>query len=574
MVVKGFRIDLTEVVTDRVGQQSEVTYEVEIELLEPQGLNLNTLNSVVINTIKELQGTLIIYTMEERYQVISDFNRNTGSSWDGARIDHTTLDQVRNIKIRDMVAGGLMPGKGPKVMRYGADIKADGSKKYLFIHSAGLFLIQAPGEVMKVGSSSSMVQLKDYYGTIIQGELIPKESLTENAIPEIRNAAIYMLLYDCLSMSGTSVRHLSFDQRQVYVDAVLRVFTQTESIVLQKKTFKPWTTPNEFYQAISTILDGQYPFKTDGIIIQPLDHIYDSSVQLIPLSQRRLNLRPDLLKWKPPQLLTIDLELQKTQKSEPGPNGPVTNTIKYELLMNRRGQTQRIPFRGSTIYPFDPQRDIVINKYMEYPNGTILEFRWNSDLKKLEPIKDRDEKPTPNNDDIALNVWEDIHQPIDQDVITGRKWSLMFRYHNREKSEIYKIVSGGAVVSMGTGAGGDIFKWQRANVTHVLCIEPNQENRVELQQRLQAVNTIQYRIVSTVGQDYPLILQNLTEFYGKQVDILEYMLSLSFFFDNDQSLVSILQAGQLVRPGGHLLAFTIDGRRVALFPKPSQQRHH
>ena len=374
-------------------------------------------------------------------------------------------------------------------------------------------------------------------------------------------------------MNCTFATFYGFDEEcQVYVDAVLRVFTQTESIVLQKKTFKPWTTPNEFYQVISTILDGQYPFKTDGIIIQPLDHIYDSSVQLIPLSQRRLNLRPDLLKWKPPQLLTIDLELQKTQKSEPGPNGPVTNTIKYELLMNRRGQTQRIPFRGSTIYPFDPQRDIVINKYMEYPNGTILEFRWNSDLKKLEPIKDRDEKPTPNNDDIALDVWEDIHQPIDQDVITGRKWSLMFRYHNREKSEIYKIVSGGAVVSMGTGAGGDIFKWQRANVTHVLCIEPNQENRVELQQRLQAVNTIQYRIVPTVGQDYPLILQNLTEFYGKQVDILEYMLSLSFFFDNDQSLVSILQAGQLVRPGGHLLAFTIDGRKVvSYFQNPANR---
>lgn len=540
-LVKGFRFDLTEVRThgNLRGLPSSLEYEVEIEASDPR--SLTGLSELVFQFLREIQGTIQIYTIQEKFQVIADFNFNTGSSLGTPGvIDHRTLDQVRNMKLRDMVKGGLIPEKGERVLRYGIDIKADGTKKYLYFHSAGIFIIQAPESVMKISGLS----LPHYHGTIIQGELISK--VTDSAPKKIKEAKIYMLLYDCLS--NDEVRKLSFVKRQVYVDMVIRLLSQQRGMVFEKKEFQAINTPKDFYRLTNQILDHQYSFYTDGLIIQPLDHPYDTTVQMIPLSERKLTQHADLLKWKPPRLLSIDLEIKRSDDG-------------IELMVNKR--QKRIPFHGSIEYPFNSKLDYETNSIIENAlDGTIIEFSWNGS--KLVPERTRDDKPHPNNEEIALDVWEDMHLPIDEETIRGKKWALVFRYHNRQKAALYQAIpSFQTLLSIGSGAGGDVRKWLKSGVQDVLAVEPSEENREELKRRLDSLQKIRYQIVPALGQETSLILSNLREFLNRQVDVLEYMLSLSFFFDSDESLTRILETAHwMVKPGGYLLAFTIDGRKV------------
>ncbi len=544
-ILGNYRLDLTEVTISGSG----VIYEVELEALDPIQISGDILNRILISTLQEVQGSPLLYTIDERDRVITDFNRNSGSTVGSDHIDHRVLDQVRNLKLRDMVAGGLVPKPGTtRFMRYGVSIKPDGKKKYLFIHSTGIYLIYAPKEISKFLPATVAEEIRGYHGTILQGELMPKESILDL---ELKKKNVYMLLYDCLSSGNLSVRKEKFEIRQTYIDPVIKVFSKLPSVVFEKKLFRKFTTPSAFYRAVSETLNGTYPYRTDGLIFQPIDHSYDSQVQLIPLKDRVLTQHPDILKWKPPEELSIDLEISRSA------NG-------LQLLANHRETQQRVPFKGSSNNPFNPNVDLEVNDLLSSAlNGAILEFAWNSETQKLKAIRDRSEKPHPNNTDITLDVWEDIHLPIDELTLRGERFSLVYRYHNRLKADLYSRISPvKTVLSIGTGKGGDISKWARSGVSHVLAVEPNEENRNELVRRF-GYFKIANRIVPTVGQDFSTIYRNLQEFLNAQVDVLEYMLSLSFFFDNDTSLASILQlAHYTVRPGGYLIAFTIDGRRV------------
>jgi len=187
-------------------------------------------------------------------------------------------------------------------------------------------------------------------------------------------------------------------------------------------------------------------------------------------------------------------------------------------------------------------------------------------------VKLRSDKTKPNTADVAVHIWEDIHNPIDEDTIRGNKFSLMFRYHNRIKWDIFREIShklpkvdgnSRTILSIGAGKGGDVYKWETYGFTHVIAVEPNDENRLELKRRLDSTN-LKYLILSTIGQDYTEIIKAIHEFVpDKSVDVVSYMLSLSFFFDNNESLNSIYHlAYYILKPGGFFISYSIDGKYV------------
>lgn len=538
-----FQIDLTEIF------ETKVSYEVELEILNLQ-ISLNELNNVVMKFYLNVYGTLYSYTPKERYTVIRDFNISNGSQIRDINytIDHTVLDQVRNLKIRDLTTGGIVPSdSGQIMMLYGADIKVDGFRKFLFIHSTGTYLISAPKSVSKILEYTT--ETIPYLGTIIQGELIPDESLLEDAPEIVRKAKYRIFFYDTLSICSSSLRSQPFRKRQDYLDRILKLFNQIPIFYFKKKIFREFTDKT-FFQVNQEIINNRYWFKTDGIIYQPLDQDYNVSVQTVPSYERSLDKYPETVKWKPVELLTIDFIIEKEANQ-------------VTLLSNLTGRNP-VPFKGSRRYAFT-SNDIENNSLLERsPSGRILEFAWNSEKKKLFALKPRDDKAKPNNLDIAKEIWDDIHHPIRQELLEGRVFGLVFRYHNREKTKLYKsLYNPKSLLSIGMGKGGDADKIQDAGIKIVYAVEPNEENREILKRRLENIKNV---IIPAFGQNIPLIYEYVSSSFKKQFDVVEYMLSLSFFFDTEDSFNSIIHTiYYFLTPGGKLLIFTIDGRKVINF---------
>ena len=102
-------------------------------------------------------------------------------------------------------------------------------------------------------------------------------------------------------------------------------------------------------------------------------------------------------------------------------------------------------------------------------------------------LRKRPDKRTGNNVRIALDVWKDIQKPIRSSTIHGRDLVVMRRFHNNYKADmIGKFMANRTVLDIGSGRGGDIRKWMDANVRRVFAIEPNAENRLEMESRIKA----------------------------------------------------------------------------------------
>lgn len=578
---KRFRLDLTEVTTyapgDRDPRKAETVYEVEIEVLKPKLENLDRLNNIVSVLLKEILGTLIIYTNTERNDIINRINKSLGSRINRpGQIDHTILSQARNIKARDMVSGGLIP-RTNRDTSYSVTIKADGIRKLLFIDQLGIYLFAPPNSLMKIFTSTISQKLQGWHGTVVEGELIPKENLSENAPNEYHDLIIYFLMFDVLSVAGDiSIRQQIHPNRLTAIDQIIRFMGQLKDrsgVVryrFDKKNFFPFATRKEFYDSVNSVLDNNWPFKTDGLLFTPWNYQYDTGSYKIPISQRKLTKYKDILKWKPVEFLTIDFELRHIISPEGG---------HIELWSNDVGKAQTVPFIGTEEYPFDPltmiQRSAEINGL---PSGTIIEFRWNIPNNVFEISRIRFDKFKPNRIDFAQDTWTDIHVPVDEETIRGTKFSLIFRYHNRIKWDIFNYVGEAlpkideinvrtrTLLCIGSGKGADVRKWEANGFTHAICIEPNGENRIELGRRL-ASTKLKYRIIATIGQDVDEIVRQVRDFApNKAVEVVSYMLSLSFFFDNPESTTSILNlVNQTLMYGGYFTAFSIDGRYVLEF---------
>jgi len=611
-----FRLDLTQVTMGN----SNPNYEVELEVLESKSDNLMSLNQWIRFLLHHVLYTSLLYTATEKAAVISEVNVALGSRVDyGNNIDNKLLIQARNLKLRDMVTGGLIP-QTDRDVRYTVTIKADGVRKLLYIGSVGIYLVSSPNSVMKILGPSIAQQLSTWQGTVIEGEFIPIANLSPSAPEDFKRLAIYFLMYDTLSLGGdSSIQNKSLFGRLEPIQKLQDVVNPLaydqngqikprNAMLLTQKEFLQFKDRDQFYSAVSDVLTSEYPFLTDGMLFTPDNYRYDPSVSALSLPERKLTQRPDLLKWKPPDQLTMDLEVRhiatKTgpqiellaNASSRWPHKRIQSVDQiYRQLIEAGLPNRRVVFVGSSENPYNSETDLIMNELVtNAPSGTVLEFRWTqilddasqqiareltagqtmvgplSNRGQLEAIRIRYDKQTPNSIDVVLDVWGDIFSPIDLETITGQKFSLIFRYHNLEKWNLYNYVGRAlpktpvrSLLDIGSGRGGDVYKWLQNGFTHVVCVEPNEENRVELMRRLSQTK-LKYLIVPTTGQDVATIVQNVKDFIpGGTVDVISYMLSLSFFFDNTESMMSIHDiTNQTLRKDGYFISFTIDGAQV------------
>lgn len=576
------RLDLTMVDMINEDNVDSTQYELELEILNITALsNLQTAASVVLLLLLD---TVELYTRKERNDIVNYVNDILGG-WDRGIIDHRPIVQARNLKLRDMVWGGLI---GNEYTSYTVTHKTDGIRKLLVIHRSGVWLVMAPSEINKV-TSQSYRQLEGY---ILDGEYVPNDGshrIYKNGAPICR---IWYNTFDCLSApfeqrgqyGDTSVQNYPHKDRMIRAQIVADYLKSTVIQVITK-TFREFRTAEEFFTIMSEMFAEQpnLSYKQDGFLFTPAYVMYNPHSDKYKLSQRVLTRYPDICKWKPKEQLTIDflicpkivnavktIELYSTEQIVDNDRNNRNNRSRQvrPACASNIDNTPLVRFTGTSSYPFSNEIDMDNPLTMNVPNRTIVEYRWDYERRLFVPERIRHDKTKPNRNEIAIDVWEDIHDPIDENVLTGNSFRLLRKYHNRIKSELFRIASKNVIygrrtlLDIGSGRGGDVRKWLLFD--KIVAVEPNDEHIVELQRRIdEAGITDRVKIVKAGGEDTEIITREVINFIGERVSTVSMMLSLSFFWENENKIDRLLSTIlSNISQNGEFIFLTIDGSAV------------
>lgn len=144
-------------------------------------------------------------------------------------------------------------------------------------------------------------------------------------------------------------------------------------------------------------------------------------------------------------------------------------------------------------------------------------------------------------------------------------------FHNWVKQQLYTayLHSGDALIEIGCGRGGDLFKIQHQHPAWVLNIDISAEHVEEAKRRvLGAASGITYRIEWHVGdlrdpQTFADLIRTGKIKAPASVDVISSQFSLSYFWETPRVLRNLLHwIHTLLRPGGYFIGTMPDGARM------------
>ena len=403
-------------------------------------------------------------------------------------------------------------------------------------------------------------------------------------------------------------------------DFIRKIFT------INTKEFKAFKNPPEFFSVMREFnaLASTLAYDIDGYIFMPDNMPYNSGNDKKPLKSRVLTKFADICKFKPADEMTIDFALswKDDGKHVPplesscavgsgfiGSRSPITtvpmSNRKLQLMVSvfnpatRRSYSSQ--YQGSNIRKLDDDMIDMDNPLTQnVPSGTVVEYRWDKETKKLTPTRIRYDKKFPNRIEIANDNWNLIFDPIELETLLGNNIDLVRKYHNRIKKELfngansrYQEKSGSLtlpnLLDIGSGWGGDITKWKPYN--KIIAVEPNlnhiQEGlipRIQLfigQPEVAIISKMEdidlylpevlrrddkVIIINSGGQDTDLITTTTSRFlerYGGKANVVSMMLSLSFFWESSLVLQSLVDTvGKNLISNGEFIFLTINGDTV------------
>lgn len=531
------RIDITLVnstfLKDR--GESETTYEVEVELVDPK--SLDNFEKAINVTLRLVLDTLLLYTDKEKMNVSNEINSILGSSKKGY-IDNYPLVQARNLKKRDMVFGGLI---GNKKTGYSCVHKTDGIRKLLYFNKLGTWLA-SPSSLTRVDNK----EIPTFNGTILDGELVPQENRL-NAAPKSK---YWFLAFDALAWnSDNSIQQKNHHQRMQYAQTVADQ-VKGEVLMVNTKSFYNFDTAAEFFTVMRDMFRDLplLPYKQDGLMFTPQNEIYNPHSDKMPLYKRKLTEYPDICKWKSSEDLTIDLLIKW--------RADITSPIGRILELYSTDRNELIPF--TKFENIDYTNPLTLN----LPSNTVIEYGFNYEARTLTPRRVRFDKERPNRRDVAEDVAEDILDPIDEETMKGNTFTLLRKYHNVIKRNLFVENRGRTLLDIGSGYGGDLSKWK--GFERIVAVEPDVEHVEELKKRIVTYGMQEkVRIVVAGGQETEKIIREVREWLGDRADVVSSMLSLTFFWQNSDmvdALVNTIVSN--VKEGGKYLFLTMDGDLV------------
>lgn len=170
-------------------------------------------------------------------------------------------------------------------------------------------------------------------------------------------------------------------------------------------------------------------------------------------------------------------------------------------------------------------------------------------------------KPTdisPDNIFMAEKVWREINKGPRIESLLDKDLMFMKSLHRNAESPLIfnKIKDNSTILDIGAGRGANIRHWKTKKLK-VFAVEPNKENYKILENKnsIYKINTLNAR-----GQDSAKILKFVS---GKKINYIVMIYSLTFFFENDKTLQSLVDMiDKILEPDGYFMGTVMDGGKL------------
>jgi hypothetical protein len=516
-----FKLDMTE-----VEQKGVIVLECEIEF--KHGIQENDMRHIIREFLKTLQSSNNIISNHQKESILKDYMRMT-------KEDRPNFVGAQAVNLTKL--------KLSKVIKnYAITDKADGLRNLLFITSAS--------ELVSINSKMEITKLMTLKSPEFNYSLIDCEFIDDK-----------FLFFDLIFYKGLDLR----TDEQYILKARLSKLVKIQELLQKSSRTKDKFRVKKYYfdknpfEACVKILDNKPEYMLDGIILVPADELYSKKKTW-----------SSLYKWKFPELNSVDLKIEKKNTKDNSYNITVFNGKNY-VLFNPDVNGYRY------MYIFKP------DEVRKYTDGDIVEFTLKD--KKLHPLRLRKDKIHSNFIDVAYDVFQDMCNPITENmirnlavsadifkdinnIITGKGkkedspdviFKTMRKFHNKIKEDVIeKVVPVETIISIGSGKGGDMNKWNKNGVKNVYGFDIND-------------NYIQEAYLRLSNSPYKNKNYNFTKLDATSeiitldvpVDAVESNFSLHYFLENKKSFDTFMSSvNQNLKNKGYFYGTILDGRFI------------
>lgn len=502
----GIRIDLT-IVSQKFKGKENTFYEIEFERINASykdfSEKLNKFYYLIEGysslNIGKVDISELILNTTEKLNIINQYNNFLKLKPKVYGNLGIYRNEAYNIKKKNLLSND--------VLDFAVTTKLDGVRTFLFLYNKNAYLVNAPFNIIRIANNL------DYKGTILyDGELLD-------------NGDYY--IFDIVKDDkDTQEQNLKERLKNISTNYKLNF------IKLIKKKFYF----DDFYKSTNDALDENKEFNkknigTDGIIIQSIEVPYKNE---------------ETYKWKDENNLTIDFLVKKT------------NNDNYNLLTRNKNK-EYVIFRGNSNKLYLKNVNFPEGKFLDQEiDGKILEFKWQKD--NFVPYRIRNDRPFPNDEHVAFDIWNDIHNPITEETIRGKDLVIMRALHNKIKEGLLeKYVNAlkkenkeTSLLDIGSGRGGDLQKWKDLGLK-VYAVEPNRDNYEELLKRNKKTNV-----------PLQLIKNNIEDLNRNiNVNLIASFFSATFLQKVDTVFEKFVKVvDNCLNTGGYFIGTVMDSERV------------
>jgi len=271
-----------------------------------------------------------------------------------------------------------------KTHRYRVSWKADGCRYMMYIQDENnIFFLTRSLHLWRV-NNLKFPKIDDLSShltdTLLDGEMVTDIVNGQN-IPKY-------LIYDVISLNGNVVATQNFDKRCGLIKCVIvaarRNAKYANLIPAEGEPFKVGDKGFFYIQDSKKTWNLQVTHEKDGLIFQPVDAPYTGGTC------------QGILKWKPPNLNSIDFRLVIREERQ---NGCLPETYAYLHVSNRA--------EAITKFKLDKEQ----SSYRQY-NNKIVEMTLQN--QKWTIMRERTDKLNANSWETAVAVFRSIKQPVSE----------------------------------------------------------------------------------------------------------------------------------------------------------------
>ena len=535
-----FDIELTKVSLNRTSRDSHdsETLEVEIEFTR----KISDIKDLIVPLRKIFQ----ILFPDRFYMIPSTDEKEirTKRSLISTRLN----PNPRNIKRKDI----------PEMKNYSVTNKLNGVGYEMFLSDKGIYILNK--------TNIDKLTSKDigYNGTIIEGEWW--------------KGGFY--IFNCLAWKGQDISSLPHRDRLQRVGYIINLLKETMVDIchIEQKLF---------------LSSGNLAQDTREI----MRYMYNRFGQTALENNDGIMFQPQIgtpLKFKFPSLMTIDFEITNEKKTEKDKKYTVRVYNKENKLTVFDGKNNGFSYGVSSLI-INPV--LIVKKdhplFDELSNGLVVECLFDRDNNIFIPERIRWDKKLPNFIDVAFDVYRDIINPLrlEELVESFEKYNKtaekvtekttekttekiekpgdclvqMRKFHNKKKEQIIKdfVNKGDDVLDLGFGRGGDLLKYSNVGANKIFGVDPNKDNLDEAKRRYEDKKnnySVDVEFINCRAQDTAFINEKMDY---KKVDVVSSFFSLTFFFENEGELDSLINtiAGN-TKIGGYFIGTTMSGDKA------------